>query len=147
MASEAEVAQAVAQDVAFRAMVRGKFTRLLVTAAGYLSVGLGVLGAFLPILPTTPFILLAFWLFYRSSPRGRDWLLSRKIFGAIIRNYFENRGIPLHVKILALSMIWLSLSSVALFVVEPLWLKVLMIVIAIGITIHISRYKTLRKKS
>lgn len=113
------------------------------TAAGYLCVGLGVLGAFLPILPTTPLILLAFWLFYRSSPRAKEWLLRRKIFGAIVVNYYENKGIPRHAKILAFSMLWLTILSSVIFLINMWWLRILLLVIATCVTIHIARQKTL----
>lgn len=113
------------------------------TAAGYLCVALGVVGAFLPLLPTTPLILLAFWLFYRSSPRAKEWLLNQRILGKIVKNYAENKGIPLHAKILAISMIWLSIGYAAIFVTSLLWLRIVLAVIATCVTIHISRYKTL----
>ncbi len=126
-------------------MVNNKIGRTLLTAAGYLCVALGVIGAFLPILPTTPFILLAAWLFYRSSPRARAWLMSHRIFGKIVENYMEGRGIPLHAKIISISVIWLSMAATILLVGVPTWVDIVLIVIAVGTTIHISRFKTIKR--
>ncbi len=111
--------------------------------AGWLCVGLGVAGMALPVLPTTPFILLASWLFYRSSPRAKKWLDKQPVLGAIIRNYEGKKGIPLHAKVITLVVMWLSIGLSIYFVHERLWLVILLLVISVAVTIHISRYKTL----
>ncbi len=126
---------------------RRKMQKKLMVAAGWSSVGLGILGMFLPILPTTPFILLAAWLFCRSSKSAEQWLLNHKIFGKIVENYRTNKGIPLHVKIIAISTLWGTMAYSIFWVVEPLWLKILLGTIATGVTIHILRYKTIKTKN
>ena len=75
---------------------------------GFLSLALGVAGIFLPVLPTTPFLLLSAALFFRSSPRAYQWLLNHKLLGPYIRDFRESRAIPLRAKILALSLLWLT---------------------------------------
>ncbi|MFI3287655.1 MAG: YbaN family protein [Rikenellaceae bacterium] len=117
--------------------------RLIMTGMGYLCVGLGVLGAFLPVLPTTPFILLAFWLFYRSSERAKSWLLSRRVLGAIVINYYENKGIPRHAKVIALTMLWVSIGLSIIFLIDILWVRIMLGVIAVGVSVHILRQRTL----
>lgn len=77
--------------------------------AGVLAVLLGILGLFLPLLPTTPFLLLASWCFARGSSRLHRWLLSHRVFGEYLRNFEAGRGIPLKAKILATVMLWTSL--------------------------------------
>jgi uncharacterized membrane protein YbaN (DUF454 family) len=77
--------------------------------AGALAVLLGILGLFLPLLPTTPFLLLASWCFARGSTRLHRWLLSHRVFGEYLRNFEAGRGIPLKAKILATVMLWGSL--------------------------------------
>ena len=77
--------------------------------AGALAVLLGILGLFLPLLPTTPFLLLASWCFARGSDRLHRWLLSHRVFGEYLRNFEAGRGIPLKAKILATLMLWGSL--------------------------------------
>ena len=75
---------------------------------GSLSLILGVIGIFLPILPTTPFLLLSAALFFRSSPRAYDWLLTHKYLGPYIRSFREDRMIPLRAKIISISLLWLT---------------------------------------
>lgn len=122
-------------------MVKG-----LLIAGGSLSVALGVIGIFFPVLPTTPFLLLAAFCYARSSERFYHWLLNNRWFGAYIRNYREGRGIPLTEKILAISSLWLTIGFSVLFVVQVMWVKLLLLAIAVGVTIHLVRIKTLRKK-
>ena len=81
----------------------------LYNAAGVLALLLGIVGLFLPLLPTTPFLLLASWCFARGSNRLHDWLLSHRVFGEYLRNFEAGRGIPLKAKILATAMLWTSL--------------------------------------
>lgn len=119
--------------------------RYILLGLGYLCVALGVLGMALPLLPTTPFILLASYLFFRSSPRAQQWLLSNRLFGEMIRNYQINRAIPLHAKIYSLTLLWLTITSSALFFIDNWWIRLLLLVVAVGVTIHISSYKTIRK--
>ena len=76
---------------------------------GALAVLLGILGLFLPLLPTTPFLLLASWCFARGSSRLHRWLLSHRVFGEYLRNFEAGRGIPLKAKVLATVMLWSSL--------------------------------------
>ena len=83
--------------------------KLFYNVAGTLAVLLGILGIFLPLLPTTPFLLLASWCFARGSERLHRWLLSHRVFGEYLRNFEAGRGIPLKAKILATVMLWASL--------------------------------------
>ncbi len=81
----------------------------LYNVAGVIAVLLGILGIFLPLLPTTPFLLLASWCFARGSDRLHGWLLSHRVFGEYLRNFEAGRGIPLRAKIVATVMLWGSL--------------------------------------
>ena len=114
----------------------------LLTILGLLSLGLGILGIFLPVLPTTPLLLLAAALFVRSHKGLYDWLLNHPKLGPYIRNFLIHKSIPLHVKIVSISMIWITLLNCAIFVAEHWALRALFIVLAIAITIHILSYKT-----
>jgi uncharacterized membrane protein YbaN (DUF454 family) len=111
--------------------------------AGVLSVGLGVLGIFLPLLPTTPFLLLAAWCFVRSSPKLYAWLLDHKWFGSYIRHYREHRAIPLRAKIVVLAMLWGTIGYAAIGVARAWWLRVLLVAIAVGVSVHLLKLRTL----
>jgi uncharacterized protein len=119
-----------------------KVLQTLLIAAGLLFVGLGILGIFLPILPTTPFLLLAAYCFARSSDRFYHWLMTNRWFGAYIRNYREGRGMPLREKIISLTALWLTISATIIFSVSAWWLRLLLLAIALGVTTHLVRLPT-----
>lgn len=114
---------------------------------GIVSLTLGIIGAFLPLLPTTPFVLLSAALFARSSGRLDYWLRNHKIFGQLIRDFADEKSIPLHAKISSLSMLWITMLY-AIFAVanEKLWLQILLAAIATGVSIHILRFKTKKRR-
>lgn len=92
---------------------RQTFINLLLKALGFMFVGLGLAGVFLPLLPTTPFLLLAAGCFARSSPAFHDWLLTHRLLGPYIRDWERDRSIPLTAKVTAVSMMAASLSWMA----------------------------------
>ena len=117
----------------------------ILTVLGLISLGLGILGIFLPILPTTPLLLLAAALFLRSNRKLYDWLLNHPKLGPYIRNFMEYKAIPLKIKVIAVSMVWLTLLNCAIFVAEHWLFRLFFIALAAAITIHILSYKTLEK--
>lgn len=118
--------------------------RYLLMVLGSVALALGVAGIFLPLLPTTPFLLLAAALYFRSSPQLYEWLLSHKHLGPYIRNFRENKAIPLRVKIVSVSLVWVTLLYCAFFVADCLWMRMLFVGLAAGISAHILHYKTLK---
>jgi uncharacterized membrane protein YbaN (DUF454 family) len=116
--------------------------RSLLIASGTLCVCLAVLGIFLPILPTTPFLLLAAYLYARSSERFLHWLLTNQLFGAYIDHYRQGLGMPRREKILTVIALWLTIGFSALHVVQAMWLRVLLGAIAAGVTVHLARIPT-----
>jgi uncharacterized membrane protein YbaN (DUF454 family) len=113
----------------------------LLVAAGFLFVGLGVVGAFLPLLPTTPFLLLAAACFARSSKRFYNWLVNNKWFGVYVRDYREGRGIPVRIKVVTLGALWVVIGLSATFAVSNLVARIILVVIAAGVTLHILAIK------
>ena len=111
---------------------------------GWLFLSLGVIGLFLPLLPTTPFLLLAAASFTRSSDRFYSWLINHPMMGTYIRNYREHHAITLQAKIVSLGALWIVIGASALFVVTALWLRLLLLAIACGVTIHLLRMKTMK---
>ena len=104
---------------------------------GFISIALALAGIFLPVLPTVPFLLLALGCFARSSELFYTWLLEHAYLGQLIRPYVQGEGIPRVAKIKAIVLIWLSITISVLFFLETLWLRILLLVIAIGVTIYL----------
>ena len=126
-------------------IVHNRLIRIILIILGTFFVGLGTLGIFVPILPTTPFLLLAAACYAKSSNRFYNWLLNNKWFGNYIKNYLEGKGIPSKVKILTISLLWITIIISAVFVVSILFVRIILILIAIGVTIHILSIRTLKK--
>ena len=125
--------------------ISSKLIRRLMIFAGSFFVGLGILGIFLPVLPTTPFLLLAAACYTKSSKRFYNWLINNKWLGIYIKNYREGNGIPLKVKILSISLLWFTIGYSVVFVVNTFLIQVILILIAIGVTIHVLSIRTFRK--
>jgi len=113
--------------------------------AGTFFVILGFLGIFLPILPTTPFLLLAAACYFRSSDRFYRWLINNRILGAYIRNYLEGRGMSRKSKVITLALLWITIGITIIFGIQNIIIRIILVTIALGVTIHISRLKTKTK--
>ncbi|MDR0754455.1 MAG: YbaN family protein [Prevotellaceae bacterium] len=117
--------------------------KYLLILSGIISLALGILGIFLPVLPTTPFLLLSTALFARSSKRLYNLLLNHKILGKYIQGFLDEKTIPLRIKIFSISAMWITvLCTVFSVATKKLWLQLLLFAVAIGITAHILSYKT-----
>ena len=110
---------------------------------GTVSLALGIIGIFLPLLPTTPFLLLTAALYFRGLPRLYQWLLNHKHFGPYIRNFRENKAIPLRAKIISLLLMWGTMIYCIFFLIPLVWVKVVMFLVAAGVSWHILSFKTL----
>ena len=117
--------------------------KILFAIAGTLALLLAILGIFLPLLPTTPFLLLASACYLRGSERMHRWLLGNRIFGPYLDNLQAGRGIPLRGKIIALTLMWISLAISAWYMPVP-WALPLLLISGIGVTIYLLRMKTLK---
>lgn len=118
--------------------------RIFLTVIGLVALGLGILGIFLPVLPTTPFLLLAAALFLKSNEGLYEWLMNHPKLGPYLRNFMEHKAIPLRVKIISVSLVWITLTYCAVCVAGHWALRALFIVIAIAVSAHILSYKTLK---
>lgn len=105
----------------------------LFVAAGWLSLGCGVLGIFLPLLPTTPFVLLAAFCFSKGSDSLHRWLLSQKTFGPLIRDWQEHGVIRRHVKGTSTVLIVLLMGYPILFRPMPIRLKIALSLVGMGV--------------
>ncbi len=117
--------------------------KVLLISAGSLALFLGILGIFLPVLPTTPFLLLSAACYMRSSERLYTWLIHHKVLGLYIRSYIEHRAVTVKAKVVSISMLWLAILSSVLFFISLLWLRILLLLIACGVTLYLLSLKTL----
>lgn len=100
--------------------------RIILLITGWLAIALGTLGIILPLLPTTPFILLAAWCFARSSPRFHHWLLHRSWFGNTLRHWQQHRALPPKAKGRAI-LFTVVTFAVSLWLVKLLWLRIMLV--------------------
>lgn len=110
--------------------------KTLFNLAGALALLLGIAGLFLPLLPTTPFLLLASACFARGSTRLHRWLLQHRVFGVYLRNVEAGNGIPLKAKIVALTMMWASLAY-SMLRFEHLGLRIALLATGCGVSIYL----------
>jgi uncharacterized membrane protein YbaN (DUF454 family) len=118
--------------------------KALLVAAGSLCVALAVLGVFLPLLPTTPFLLLASACYVRSSERLHGWLMRNRLLGGYVRNFRERRGLPLRAKFTTVALLWLPLLY-SVYRLELPWLEVLLVLMGLVWSVVIFRVKTLKE--
>ncbi len=123
--------------------VIAKPLRYLLIAAGWFFVALGVIGIFLPVMPTTIFLLIAASLFAKSSEKFYNALINNKYLGSYIRNYREHKGMTLRSKITAIVVMNLSIGFSAFYAVETTWVKIVLLAIAVSLTIFFITIKTI----
>ena len=122
----------------------GKGKKRLLAFCGMVAVALGAVGIFLPLLPTTPFLLLAAACFFKSSDRLYNWLITHKWFGRYIRQYREHRAIPRQTKVATIILLWGTLAFSGFVVINALWVRLLLLAVGVGVTLHLLSMKTMR---
>ena len=122
----------------------GRVLKALLVLAGTICVALGVIGIFLPLMPTTVFLLLAAACYARSSERFYQRLISHRYLGVYIRNSREGRGMRRRDKVVTLALLWVSIGVTLIFSVHAIWLRLLLGAIAVGVTVHVARIPVLR---
>ncbi len=116
--------------------------RTVLIIAGTVCVALALIGVLIPVFPTTVFLLLAAAAYARSSERFYTWLTTNRVFGDYIRNYREGRGIRLRHKLLTMLLLWGMIGTSAVFFVDTTWVKLILLVIATGVSVHVITIKT-----
>jgi uncharacterized protein len=123
-----------------------RILKALFLTAGTICLTLGVIGIFVPLLPATPFLLIAAACYMRSSERMYNWLLNNRWCGIYIKNYRAGKGIPLKTKIIAIAFLWAAiLYSTILVVNEVLIAQLALFIIAFAVSIHLVRIPTLKR--
>lgn len=110
--------------------------------SGILLVAIGVIGFFLPVLPTTIFLILASACFVKSSPRANEWLRNHKVLGMYIKNYQDKTGLTIRAKIFNITFLWVMILLSAFYFTSEFYIRIILILIAIGVTIHLLMIKT-----
>jgi len=113
----------------------------LFAVLGWLSLGIGTIGIFLPLLPTVPLWLLSAWCFSKSSKRLHNWLLNHRYCGPVIRQWQNGQGISPNIKRRAIATIWLSMG-ISMWLVAKMWLVIVLAAIGIGVTLYLYRLPT-----
>lgn len=119
--------------------------KIILIIVGTISLILGTIGIALPVLPTTPFILLAAACFIRSSSKVYNWLIRNRLLGKIIENYTNKNGITLATKIYALSVLWISIIVTVLLFTDKLLVRVVILTAAFCVTVYLLNFKTYYK--
>ena len=113
----------------------------LLFACGTLCVGLGILGIFLPLMPTTVFLLMAAACYARSSDRFHRKLVEHPWLGPYIR---QRNGLSARQKTLILAVLWISLAATMYWTARAPWMRALLIVVGAGVTLHVSRLPSIQ---
>ncbi len=123
-----------------------KIKKKLYFLLGSIFLCLGLIGIVLPVLPTTPFLLLTAACYMRSSERAYNWLMTNRIFGSYLKNYREGNGMPIKIKVITISFLWVVLLISAFIFVQILWIRVILFIVGISVSTHIILIRPKNKK-
>lgn len=130
-------------SMSLRSSARERIVRGGLIVSGTLFAGLGLVGVFIPLLPTTPFLLLAAACYAKGSGKCHAWFLNNRWFGKYVSEYLEKRGVPKRTKVVLIALLWLTIGYSTIFLAPQVLLKLIMIAVAIGVSWHILTLKTL----
>lgn len=116
--------------------------RIIYIVLGSFFLILGAIGIFVPLLPTTPFWLLTCWFYIRSSEKLYNKAMGNRYFGSYIKAYLVDKAIPLRSKFISIGVMWTSILLTIFFLVDHLWVRILLLLITISVTIHIVSFPT-----
>lgn len=115
--------------------------KLIYNLVGFICLGLGAVGVALPVLPTTPFVLLAAFCFSAGNTKYAAWLKNNRVFGPYIENYRTKQGISIWHKIASIAFLWTGLI-ISMIITHSLWVRIILILVGVGITVHLILIKT-----
>ena len=118
-------------------LVKSEVLRCLLIGVGWAAVVAGILGIFLPLVPSVPFLLLALFCFSRSSERFHTWLVEHKHLGPVLKDYLLHGGVSARVKTVAIGMIWISFPASTFLLVETLWVQIVLLSLAAAVTVYL----------
>ncbi len=124
-----------------------KFLNRIIFLGGTITLIIGMIGIVLPILPTTPFLLISAAAYAKSSKRFYKWLINSKFLGTYIRNYKEGKGMPIKLKIITLIILWITIIISLFFMNNLIWIQIILLIVACIVSIHIISIKPKRDKT
>ena len=124
-----------------------KLKRRLFVIAGTVALSIGVVGIIIPVLPTTPFLLLAAICYMRGSQQLYNALLCNRFIGSYIRNYLEGRGMSLKMKVWTLSLLWIAIVCTAVSATSSLVIRIILAIVLTGVTVHVLLIKTVKSNT
>jgi uncharacterized membrane protein YbaN (DUF454 family) len=133
-------------EVLETSVASGRVARYLWTAVGTFFLALGLLGIAVPLLPTTPFLLLAAACYLRGSRKMHRWLLTNRVIGRYLKAYREKRGLPMKVKIVTIFLLWFTIGITALVAIDNIIIQVILFAVAVGVTLHLLAIKTAKEE-
>jgi hypothetical protein len=119
--------------------------RLLFVTLGTIFLVVGIVGILVPVLPTTPFLLLAASFYARGSRKFHNWLVNNRILGAYLKHYVNGKGMSLRAKLFTILLLWTAISFTVAFVIDELVVRIILILVAIGVSVHIALIKGYKK--
>jgi len=122
-----------------------KLAKKILIVFGTFFLGVGVIGIFVPLLPTTPFLLLSAACYARSSKRLYDRLMSNRYFGRHLKDYIGGKGISLKLKIFTLSLFLMTIAYSVIFIIDNTFWRMALLLIGAGVSVHILAIKTKHK--
>lgn len=134
----------VGSPAALRAPSSRRTVRWVFITLGSLLVGIGILGIFLPLLPSTVFFLLAAGCYGKSSPTAYRWLTTNRLFGTQFREYREEKGATIPAKVYSIGSLWLGIGLSEYFI-DNLWVRLVLVAIAVAVTAHLLLLRTIRR--
>lgn len=127
--------------------VSDKAKHILFVFLGTLFLGIGCIGIILPVLPTTPFLLLAAACYVRGSERLHHWMMNNRIFGELIKNYMKRKGLEIRQKAFTIAFLWLTITFTIYYLVDHVLLRAVLLLIAIAVSIHLLKLPSLTASS
>ena len=125
--------------------MKDSVTKGILVVSGTFFLVIGIIGIFIPLLPTTPFLLLTAACYIRGSKKFYNRLIKNRWLGGYIKNYQEGKGIPLTVKIISIIFLWITIVFSTVIIVANIFIRIILIIIAIGVTVHILTIRNLEK--
>ncbi len=135
---------AISAGIPLRAPSKSRLLRWLYISLGSLLVAVGVVGIFLPLLPSTVFFLMALGCYGKSSPSAYRWMTTNRLFGRHLREYREEKGATMSTKVVSLVTLWAGIGTSEYFI-DNLWVRLALVAVALGVSAHLVLLRTIRR--